>query len=124
MKLEAKSLLGMQFIINLGTETVSIFVGPIRKQYTIHKDLVCNAVPFFSKTFEGVFHEAQSGAVHLTDDHESPAAFELFIHWLYTGVVPAVPMEDKNLASWESIEINGVLATLMAYHELYYIAEK
>jgi len=103
---------------------VSIFVGPKRKQYTVHKDLLCKAVPFFRKAFSGAFGEATMGEIYLSDENDNPAAVELFIHWLYKGAIPSVPTEGLDRVSWEIMATNGTLAMLIPYHDLYYMAEK
>ncbi|MCJ1419905.1 hypothetical protein MMC32_006261 [Xylographa parallela] len=108
----------------LGIETVSIFVGPKRKQYTVHKELLCKAVPFFCKAFGEAFNEAEMGEIYLSDENDNPAAVELFIHWLYKDAIPSVPREGIWRLSWEFMDTNGTLAMLRPYHDLYYIAEK
>ena len=57
-----------------------------KKRYPVHKKLLCMRIPYFAKAFENGFEEAQTGEMHLTGTTTS--AFELVIHWLYTGQVP------------------------------------
>jgi hypothetical protein len=43
---------------NLGNEMVTIYVGPKRKEFTIHKKLICGSAGYFEKAFDGKFKEA------------------------------------------------------------------
>ncbi|KAK0119335.1 hypothetical protein ONS95_008177 [Cadophora gregata] len=65
---------------SLGTELVTIHVGKKRKEFVIHKKLICDKVDYFQKAFQGNFLES-NGAMYLAD--ETPGAFALFIDWLY-----------------------------------------
>ncbi|KAI9797577.1 MAG: hypothetical protein M1835_007841 [Candelina submexicana] len=67
----------------LTPDMVDIYVGSKRKQYHLHKPLLCHQSEFFKKAFSGDFKESEERALYLPDD--DPTAFELFIHWLYTG---------------------------------------
>jgi hypothetical protein len=69
-------------------ETVSIYVGPKRKKFLVHKKLICEISDFFSKAFTGGFQEAQENSMHLPED--DPNAFALFIDWIYRSKVPAM----------------------------------
>ncbi|KAK0119334.1 hypothetical protein ONS95_008176 [Cadophora gregata] len=67
---------------SLGTEIVTINVGTgsNRKQFIIHKKLICSKVDFFHKAFVGGFKENQ-GLMDLPE--EKPAVFGMFVDWLY-----------------------------------------
>ncbi|PVH85702.1 hypothetical protein DL98DRAFT_583294 [Cadophora sp. DSE1049] len=69
----------------LGKEMVIINVGPKRKEFTIHKELICES-EFFKGAFMSSFAEAQEGIMYLPDD--SPAAFDLYVEWVYRKRVP------------------------------------
>jgi hypothetical protein len=90
----------------VGNEIVSIYVGPKRKKFTVHKKLICQASDFFSKGFTEGLQEAQENSMHLPED--DPNAFTLFIDWIYRSKIP----ERKN---WKD------QATL---YNLYVFAEK
>jgi len=109
----------------LGTETISVFVGTERTQYVVHKQLLCNKVPYFSKLLNGSFSESKAGKIVLTDDMEDLPTFALFLHWLYSGSVPAIPIKD----SWDDFSIDnlescGVIAAETPHHHLYYLADR
>lgn len=57
--------------------------------YTIHRDLLTSASPFFAAALNGTFAEGLDQVVRLPE--EKPEIFEWFIWWLYTGslVTPA-----------------------------------
>ena len=44
---------------SLGDEAVTIVIGRERKKYNLHKKLLCNAVPYFAKAFNGQFAESK-----------------------------------------------------------------
>lgn len=62
---------------------VDILVGPGRKTFNLHRDLLCDRSDYFKASLEGAFLESQTNELHLPDD--SPAVFELFVNWLYGG---------------------------------------
>jgi len=70
----------------LGNEIVTLYVGPKRKQFTVHKKLLCDRCEFFSKAFRGNFQEAEKGEMYLPDDN--PGAFSSLVDYLYRGVLP------------------------------------
>ncbi|MCJ1381404.1 hypothetical protein MMC17_004514 [Xylographa soralifera] len=67
----------------IASETVVLVVGPKRKRFSAHKDLLCYIVPYFEKAFNGAFAEATDGTIYFAE--ADPAARELFIGWLYRG---------------------------------------
>jgi BTB/POZ domain len=69
----------------LGTEIVTIHVGPKRKSFTVHKKLICDRSEFFDKAFNGRFQEAK-GVMYLAE--EDIAAFDSFITYLYQDRLP------------------------------------
>jgi hypothetical protein len=62
----------------LGEEIVTIFVGPNRKRFPIHKILLFTRSDFFSKAFNGGFEEVETGVMNLPEDDED--AFGAFCH--------------------------------------------
>jgi len=70
----------------MGDEIITLYVGPTRKKFTVHKSLICDSSEFFKKAFTGGFLEGQQGTIDLGED--SPEAVSLFIHWLYSSTVP------------------------------------
>jgi len=62
---------------------LTILVGPDKFQHTVHKDLLCQKSPYFSAAANDCWKEGQEGRVPLPDD--DPAAFVLYVQWLYRG---------------------------------------
>lgn len=56
--------------------------------YTIHKDLLTSASPFFAAALNSTFAEGLDQTVRLPE--EKPEIFEWFLWWLYTGAL-AIP---------------------------------
>ena len=50
----------------------------------MHKKLLCTRVPYFAKAFGSRFQEAQTGEIRCDT---TTRAFELVLHWLYSGRV-------------------------------------
>ena len=60
---------------------VKIFVGPKRKEWIIHEDLICDRSDYFKAAFNDGFKETDEKEIYLDDD--DPAAFALFVDWIY-----------------------------------------
>jgi hypothetical protein len=59
----------------------------------VHKDLLCQKSPYFSAAANDCWKEGQEGRVPLSDD--DPAAFALYVQWLYRGrIFSARDMSD------------------------------
>jgi hypothetical protein len=69
---------------DFGTDMVTIEVseGPDRKQFLIHKNLICRESTFFRSSFEGAFIETSRQHLKLPQDY--PDVFEAFCDWLYS----------------------------------------
>ena len=70
----------------LGHEFSTIYVGPKRKKYVVHKALLLNACEFFAKALQGSFQESTTNEVWLKEDE--PEGFEVFVHKLYRKDFP------------------------------------
>ncbi|TGO09404.1 hypothetical protein BTUL_0167g00240 [Botrytis tulipae] len=71
---------------SLGLEIVTLIVGPKRKEFTVHKKLICDSCDYFEKAFCGPFLEGTEGKIYFPED--SSDAVALFIEWLYRRTVP------------------------------------
>lgn len=78
----------------LTSELVATFIGPTRKAFHIHQDLLCDRSTYFKAAFRGKFEEAATKELYLVDDDD--AAFELFVNWLYGANLKA-PANEKQL---------------------------
>jgi hypothetical protein len=66
-------------------EVVTVSIGPEKKLYHIHKDLICYHSEYFGAADNGRWKEA--GEEAMLEDVNSEA-FSLFVHWLYTQQLP------------------------------------
>lgn len=72
----------------LSGPTVDFFIGPERRQWSIHRNLLCYHSTYFEHEFLG--NEVSkvnkpSGEQKLELPDEDPAGFELLVKWLYQG---------------------------------------
>jgi hypothetical protein len=73
----------------LAGPTVDIFVGPERRHWTLHRNLLCHHSSYFETEFVG--HEVpkckkgDDGANELELPDDDPRGFELLVKWLYQG---------------------------------------
>ena len=63
---------------------VIMLVGPEKKEFSIHKSLICAQSDFLKAATMGNFKES-NGIVTLPDQDIS--AFQYFVHWLYRGTL-------------------------------------
>lgn len=66
---------------DLGDELVTIYAGPSKRKFTVHKKLICDKVTVFAKMFDGLFKEGISGTAELPEDDEDSVG--CFLEWLY-----------------------------------------
>lgn len=63
-----------------------MIVGESSKKYRLHKKLLCYHSTFFAAAFNGNFQEGITGELKLPEDDAK--AFDIFVHWLYSGSLP------------------------------------
>ncbi|KAF4624291.1 hypothetical protein G7Y89_g13882 [Cudoniella acicularis] len=102
-----KEVLGTQLPdqvhLDLGLEMVDVFIGPNKRQFRIHKALLCNRVDYFKKMFSSGFIESEEG--HATLPDEDPAIFSLFVEWLYgNGRLSPVDISKSTTSSGPVID--------------------
>jgi hypothetical protein len=74
---------------DLGTDTVTFYVGPNRQHFVVHKNLLVTQSNYFKGALTGtLYKEATEGVVNLEED--DPDSFRLLVAWLYTGRIPRV----------------------------------
>ncbi len=83
------------FLSSLGTKVVTIFVGPKRKEYTVHKKLLCEQSDFFSKAFAEDFKQVD-GVVYLPGN--DPEAFEALVCFIYRNKIPTITSDWQLLS--------------------------
>lgn len=85
-----------EFCRLLTSHMVDVFVGPKRRAFHLHRDLLCDRSPYFKSAFLGAFVEAKTKELFLPEDHAS--AFENFVNWLY-GATLKKPVTETELSS-------------------------
>lgn len=70
---------------DMGYETVNIYIGDPSKKFTIHKNLLCATGTVFDKMYNSELFKSGCKVVMNTED---PAAFKLFVDYLYSRRVP------------------------------------
>lgn len=65
---------------------VTVYVGPRRKGFIVHKNIICEASKYFAMAFRGNIRKDHNGSIDLQD--ETPGAFALFVDYLYRSEVP------------------------------------
>jgi len=79
----------------LSNSFITIKIGSDRKDYQVHKDLICFHFPYFDAAFNGKFKEGEEGVLELAATEES--IFWLFLDWLYFGKLPErILCSDEN----------------------------
>lgn len=84
---------------------VDIFVGPEKQLFRLHKQVLCERVPYFDKMFNGGFKEAKEGRATLPED--TVDAFDLLVGWVYSGDVRPLVQVDctekcKMCTNWDA----------------------
>lgn len=83
----------------LGNQLVQIFIGPERKEYSVHKTLITSTCDFFDKGFDGRFKEGVENKMSLPEDDSN--TFETFVNWMYAGHLHL----KQNLKSTQAINL-------------------
>jgi hypothetical protein len=74
---------------------VTILVGPARKPYILHKDLLCFYSDYFRAAFQGSFQEATDGKIELSG--VTTEVFEYFQVWLYTRRLDLLKLDFQTM---------------------------
>ncbi|KAM3068041.1 hypothetical protein ACMFMG_011089 [Clarireedia jacksonii] len=95
----------LNFIETLGFEIVELRVGgPEAKLLRVHKKILCDKIPYFSKMFMGNFAEARENSASFPEDRVE--SFDLLIEWVYTGVLrPYTYNEITKTTNWRFLSL-------------------
>lgn len=69
---------------------IRVSVGPKRKIYNIHEDILTTACPWILETFCEWNRRGRSGESLVTLADGNPATFDLFVEWIYRDTVPNI----------------------------------
>ncbi|KAF2851801.1 hypothetical protein T440DRAFT_422502, partial [Plenodomus tracheiphilus IPT5] len=86
-------------MLDLGTEVIAVRVGPEpnHTDFTIHETLIRKSSPFFEKSLGNKWRKAQERVVRLPTC--SASAFSLYMQWLYTNRLHAIPKDASGSTS-------------------------
>lgn len=73
---------------------VAVFVGPKRKVFHLHCDLLCDRSAYFKAALLGNFKESETKELFLSDNDD--AVFGMFVNWPYgtCGTVVRTPRTE------------------------------
>ncbi|KAH6858575.1 hypothetical protein AA0119_g8052 [Alternaria tenuissima] len=66
-------------------EVVAIAIGPNKKVFRLHKDILCRESEYFRTAYNGRWKEAEEG---VTLEDVEVEVFKIFVRWLYTQQTP------------------------------------
>ncbi|KAI4655937.1 hypothetical protein J4E93_000653 [Alternaria ventricosa] len=77
------------------SQFITIIVGedPDQRQFLIHKTYICERSEFFRRAMNGNWTESKERIVRLPED--DPAAFEVYINLVYTGLLLTKNTDEK-----------------------------
>ncbi|KAF7920031.1 hypothetical protein EAE99_008152 [Botrytis elliptica] len=88
----------------LGDELVHIFVGPERKKFSVHKNLICRCGDFFKAAFQdNGFKEGAENKMDLPED--KPYIFQKFVTWMYTAQFESLQIQTEEAESARDLAI-------------------
>ncbi|KAL8716508.1 MAG: hypothetical protein Q9225_006171 [Loekoesia sp. 1 TL-2023] len=106
----------------LTSAMVSFYVGPKKKAYPIHRDLICSISPIFKAHFGSL--ETKNPVTDMYLPNHEPKIFEMFISFLYRGnfaeIIPRSQQESPNAEASATQDIHGSNLDLLI--SLYFIA--
>ncbi|TVY36838.1 hypothetical protein LOCC1_G007065 [Lachnellula occidentalis] len=82
----------LPFQKKLGHEMVTLFVGEKEARFTVHKEILCNKIPYFEKMFKGSFQEATTNEARFPED--DPQSFDVLVGWVYEGELRSLIKEE------------------------------
>ncbi|TGO46085.1 hypothetical protein BCON_0346g00110 [Botryotinia convoluta] len=78
----------------LEDELVHIFVGPERKKFSVHKNLICRYEDFFKAALQdNGFKEGAENKMDLPED--KPYIFQEFVNWMYAAQVESLQISTE-----------------------------
>ncbi|EME86672.1 uncharacterized protein MYCFIDRAFT_210576 [Pseudocercospora fijiensis CIRAD86] len=99
----------------LSGPTVDIYVGPSKRHWSIHQNLLCHHSSYFELEFLQREVPMKDGRQHLELLDDDPAGFELLVKWLYQGVLAPASAIPSDTEKYEYA---------VACHKLWLLCEK
>lgn len=82
---------------------VHFMLGPDKKVFTIHKNLLCKTAPYFEAALNGSFKEALEQSIEMPED--DPTMFECFQVWIYTGSIVGTNETENDVETLTLIKV-------------------
>lgn len=98
-----------------------MLVGPDKKPFTVHKDIICSKSPFFQHATSRNWTAGKTGIIQLSETE--PEIFHTYLHWVYTSKVDTKMMPDPPRCapekdSYEDLAKLWIFGDVMLDHEL------
>ena len=77
-------------------EIVTLLVGPNKVTFSVHKDILCQASPYFKKAFNSGFKEAAKQSLTLAKDN--PDNVDSIVKWVYFRILEDSVPKDRETA--------------------------
>jgi hypothetical protein len=93
----------------MGTKVITVRVGrePSHTDFTVHEDPIRASSVFFQTTFRHPWRESQERIVRLPECDAT--AFQIYTHWLYSGLLCAIPSGASSSNGASSSLVRGYL---------------
>jgi hypothetical protein len=102
----------------MGSEIVTLHVGPKRQHFSVHKNLLAGTCNFFRECLSG--DELPTGKPIMLEA-ECPSIFKLFIEFLYTKAIPRVQGNVDRLSQSQRLRD---LCQLYAFTDKYHLENR
>lgn len=99
----------------MGSEMVDLYVGPKKEHFHVHKNILCDKIPYFEKMFKGGFQEAVTNSASFPEDVAD--SFDILITWVYHGKLrPLTKVKDnRNLLACNIISLYSLAEKLCVF---------
>lgn len=94
---------------------IEIFVGPEKRHWSIHRNLLCHHSSYFGLHFPQHELPKKNDRSHLDLFDHHPAGFELLVKWLYQGTLAPASEQSTSQAKYDYA---------VACHKLWLLCEK
>jgi hypothetical protein len=85
------------------SEIITVHVGPKRKRFYLHRDLICERSPFMEKCLsKNRFSEGEKNELYLPED--DPKAFAIVVDWIYRERLPSM---SSGVAGMDVIDMSS-----------------
>lgn len=102
---------------NLFKTVVTIHVGPERHAFQVHKEILCQASPFFAAAFDSDYNFSEASSGSLAFPEVRAIDFEFFVQWLYRHDLAHEELDVPKAAYFRLIRLY-ILADLLRIEAL------